>query len=97
MQGVLIPSLARRTAAEEALAESGRTLVRLERLRDAGVTLLIGTDSTAGISSKENIAKVIGASRHVGPCISPMSPSDTPRCSTIRAPRVHPAGQGVRW
>lgn len=38
VQGVLFPSLARRTAAEEALAESGRTLVRLERLRDAGIT-----------------------------------------------------------
>jgi general secretion pathway protein M len=38
VQAVLIPSLKQRSAAEEALAESGRTLVRLERLREAGVT-----------------------------------------------------------
>jgi len=38
VQGLLIPSLKQRTAAEDALAESDRTLVRLERLRDAGVT-----------------------------------------------------------
>lgn len=37
VQGLLIPSLKQRTAAENSLAESGRTLVRLERLHGAGV------------------------------------------------------------